>query len=1511
MPIRRPGSGLPREFDIDTIDGSPETARPTPHSPPVFIEWDITPLLLLPLRLEYRIVSKQETKNTVNDKSLRENLREIKDSAPLSEYEAERKKYLKGLKISPEKYETLETANVSLNKDEEIWFRWYPDESFSEKGIEPINSEEEELLNEFILAIQGEKWWNIEKEKVNNAWQHFANHVGGERAVYLLRSQEQEGNTTWESRIGRISALPERVALFSLNKDNIELLIEGKNIPPNKDNQRSEVSYTYDALEEGSWLANFNTAIELGMGVKIQDEDTRKKALTAEWIIAVGLYSGSATDEIETMFQDRIANGEFEFLTQDSPTNNSVDDISALQKAQQDLNVFLKKATCFERRKIPSSDTSSSLMQDALGISKPIFDKAINADNQDLEDARAMFRVIGPALLDGSVDGITPLEGIDEDKFIEALLSSLSARGILSPFRSGRNAYGIVTMTDIDKYQSHSSLDDDTSKVQNFVRDNCKIARVTLPESAAALVPVIKPEDEDAANNLEEILKTHRTSVRIDVATNVDGDTAPIGCPYIESIEPKPQHKASTYLRNLRTKTLSELVDPTEANPKWSLLYRLARQTLTRNFFSIIFPPKRSVGSLSGRNTINPSDTVKLKEAIKRMKSLSANNITDKTIKKAIESLPQATASNISRLIIKNNKFSDALRHLESISQSKNGHAKLEMLLLETVDLFQHRIDAWATGLAYERLRLERLEGKNALNAGYYGFISKLRHNTSSKQKNEYIQTPSLAQATSAAIMRSAYLRHKTQEDNAFEIDLRSSKALQALSLLDLLKKGLSLGEALGMQGERWLQDNEKSKLILSLRSDFPIKNTAIKEDQGKVATDIRRVFDGLSLINAKKIKSDFKKLKAKLEESLDALSDLIVAEAIHHRAMGAGDVANAWLQVLSGSPVPGEPIFLKTQRQGQASSHRVVMGLIPQAIEHTGLEYGSPRSIAEPAISRLAEQLLPEYDNAKITLTLMDKDTKSTLLKLDFYLKKNLYMYEIDLVIGGKSELYSRTKHAMVFQLISNPSLANGNKLSKLLDDKAIIKLELDSTHGAVVLKKASLLQKNIQSARSLEPSDLNAAALPENKLTESNEIALIKDSISELKSRIEEMQWRLKQVTNRLITGRIRLIKLIKSILSGIPHEEILDAIERNKAALEDQRRITATALWKASYWSEPSALQTFSIYEAIQHTDLLENRLLEVENQLLKKNKILAEAFSKELNFKTLSDAKSTQKFIISAMKKVLDGDALVILPSYSVNEHGEAITPLLNLTSQSSSGTGSEENKPTIEAANTLSYWGNQREKIKYIKYLTEQLEIFSEYQVDKRATNDDKDSTNNETKEQVSPRDIHHGIFLIEPEWISQDKKSGLVIDEWVSKRPSEVQTSGLAVNYNTPQAESPHALLLCIPPDITTNIRNAFTELEAASMVKESIAWMKIRAMSTSDKLFTSLLPNANQVSYKKTGNKHTPRIPKQQNLASVATITQPWFIKEGGFTIETSPLKVNLSENKINEKIGFSKSKE
>ena len=72
----------------------------------------------------------------------------------------------------------------------------------------------------------------------------------------------------------------------------------------------------------------------------------------------------------------------------------------------------------------------------------------------------------------------------------------------------------------------------------------------------------------------------------------------------------------------------------------------------------------------------------------------------------------------------------------------------------------------------------------------------------------------------------------------------QSRRVRGALALLDVLKKGLALEEALGLRGERWLHDNKLSRLTLDLRSHFPFVNETPPEsrtDSGEMYRRRRR----------------------------------------------------------------------------------------------------------------------------------------------------------------------------------------------------------------------------------------------------------------------------------------------------------------------------------------------------------------------------------------------------------------------------------------------------------------------------------------------------------------------------------------------------------------------------------------------------------------------------------------------------------------------------------------------
>ncbi|MEZ5911398.1 MAG: hypothetical protein R3D84_03510 [Paracoccaceae bacterium] len=111
-------------------------------------------------------------------------------------------------------------------------------------------------------------------------------------------------------------------------------------------------------------------------------------------------------------------------------------------------------------------------------------------------------------------------------------------------------------------------------------------------------------------------------------------------------------------------------------------------------------------------------------------------------------------------------------------------------------------------------------------------------------QSGGYLQAPTLPQATAAAVMRSAQLRHP---GGAFDIDLSASRVRLGLGLLDHLRRGHDLGVALGLLGEGHLRKAMAHTEIMSLRKLWPVRNPA-DPDAGEDMVPIAPVFDGLAL---------------------------------------------------------------------------------------------------------------------------------------------------------------------------------------------------------------------------------------------------------------------------------------------------------------------------------------------------------------------------------------------------------------------------------------------------------------------------------------------------------------------------------------------------------------------------------------------------------------------------------------------------------------------------------------
>ncbi|MCM8530926.1 MAG: hypothetical protein NE330_07185 [Lentisphaeraceae bacterium] len=1470
---------------------------------------EAAPLLLKPMRLEYRVFEGMRRITKLNDSIIK---RETKatDQILKKDTKANRSRYknVKAAQLASSLKKPISKSAYTFRKGKEIWFRWYMDNAFSENGIPTVTEEEKALVNQFFDKIGSKQWWDTEDENVSAAWQALATTVEPERALHLLRNNGKEVENSGDDRIGRITNLPSSVELFGMIGSKLVSLGRGRTIPKNGSNKRSEVSYFFESLEPGKWMVDFDQAVDLGMGIKITDQEKVDQALDASWIIAVGISNTKASEEMETLIKDQVANGNLEIVPQDTPTNNSPGSTPFLKDHGKESVKYLKNAAQKERGDIEkdTTESASELLAEALDIDESITNEISGAADTAFEDAKAMLKVIGPALLDDVLDGKTFIKDASENDIIDVMAEIISARGILPVLRAGKNAYGIATVTNSREFEPHSKATDKEKSILDIFRAYAVVGQAFGAVHADRVTPRILPSDEKASSKIETILKANRMSNRLDVAKVGSSRTEAVGCPYISGS--KDNTKPAAYLEKLRSTALPFLDDPTDSDNSWPLLYRLARVSLEKNTLGIMSKPKTKTFKTKTRtssartfSTLSRTNKSKLRSEFDLSKKFSSTSFA--TINPSVAT---GITSNIVSLLQKANRdFSDALLRLKQIANSDEGNAKLEALLLEVFDLFQHRIDAIATGLAYHRLKKNRENGQKGLSGGYYGFIGKLRETSVNEGNDGFILAPSVSQAASAAIMRSAYLRHN--ESGSFAINLRSERVRRGLAILDFLKKGISLSEALGLRGERWLHDNNQDKYIALLRFAFPLKNS--NEDK----ETSRRCFDGLMFLDefskpeAKlkplknrlknvlqfadafaKIKTDLKPLLDKLEDDLDSVSDIIMAEAVHQRALGDSAKANAWLQILSGGHVPGNPIFIKTQRHGQGSSHRLTIALDEKPVdESSGL-----REIAEPSIAGFAASVLGSLKNSIIEVSLKASEGKSKA-KLTFDLSKDLSMTPIDLVIGGKSEIELRLQH-QIYESLSSKAQSETITAGALLAGELKITINYKSSQKPVnqLLQKAEKIRKVIQNSRYLEPRDICASSLAELNLTEEKEFLLVKGSVRKLRERAQLLKNKLTFLRKKLATQKQSYIHRAEVFRKAVNTSRSPEVQSQRFSKMESERKQLVSLFWDLSFYAEPALVRPLSIADTLANIKGSENYMAKIESRLVKKEDHLDLALNSTKVISDLENAKSGMIELISGIQFCLDGEALPILPPFErINE----LKPVV----------GKAE---TVNAA--LAEWSQVRVGLKPAVDISSQISNFKAFTTTDRATIDPADEDTEEEfkdirSESEAPKSRHFGIFVGSSKAVKDSQTVvGLVVDDWSEQRPSETQMAGLAINYDTPQAEAPNCLLLCVPPNENQKL---WSNKDAAEMVHETIQLMKVRAISSDDKLTpAALYPNANQVSTKAVNSKPNNRIPIQKIL-----FTQlPWIMGNGSF-MEVNSTAVKTALEVLKQKNGFTKIKE
>lgn len=333
--------------------------------------------------------------------------------------------------------------------------------------------------------------------------------------------------------------------------------------------------------------------------------------------------------------------------------------------------------------------------------------------------------------------------------------------------------------------------------------------------------------------------------------------------------------------------------------------------------------------------------------------------------------------------------------------------AEVEELLRACLGLFGHRLDAWFTALAAERLEQVRAAPATVtgVQVGAWGVAEHIRRAPRAAVPGTpdlyvdpfnggHVHAPSAAQAATAAVLRSVHLAHAAAGDGtAFAVDLSSARVRTALEILDGVRSGQTLPALIGYRVERALAQARVPRLIAPLRAAAPLtahRLTPGNQPAGQVAASL--VVDGLRLLEdagydgrqAPQVATlqaahpglpalgpdELAALQRVLADAaglLDSLADLALAEGVHQAVQGNPVRTGAALSSMAGAALPTpDPEVVQTPRSGVGVTHRLVM-LLGEAAAGRPWPV-TPRAAAEPRLEGWARALLPTPSQIRLS---------------------------------------------------------------------------------------------------------------------------------------------------------------------------------------------------------------------------------------------------------------------------------------------------------------------------------------------------------------------------------------------------------------------------------------------------------------------------------------------------------------------------------------------------------------
>lgn len=737
----------------------------------------------------------------------------------------------------------------------------------------------------------------------------------------------------------------------------------------------------------------------------------------------------------------------------------------------------------------------------------------------------------------------------------------------------------------------------------------------------------------------------------------------------------------------------------------------------------------------------------------------------------------------------------------------------LEGLLKETLDLCSHRYDAWVTSLATKRLEVLRKQYPQGAYLGGYGWVEDLRSDSTPNKNHGFIHAPSLAHATTAALLRSGYISHDEHDRETFAVNLSSQRVRTALWLLDGVRQGQSLGALLGYRFERGLHENHLKDVGISLdhyipffRQIAPLTVDALASMTKEVisAQSATQVVDGLALLRnwqsrgrvipwekydsptipvpPDNHKKACQEELERLEDAVDAISDLVIAESVHHVAQGNPVRAGATLSAIAeGEAPPPELDVIRTPRSGIGITHRI-------AVVFDGLPKGpvwgpqTARARAEPFLNAWAAQLFGplaaksvcqvEYVN----LDPADKN-KTIVLGQKAITLDQLGLAPIDLLYlpesegdAQRSELEQRVIYLAQRSLPAGVSSAAEIKLTFNRDPS-------DDVMGfAEVLEVARAARRMITSARALNPRDL---AQPGQSIPAEaeNDPVLPGESAGAPLALSERAEAAIKAFE-----------KVCNSLMADLPKD---DTAPINSEVIRKK-------LMNLSEFGLPGAVPLAPMDDTVEVQNVLRSQAQSIVNEASKRLDrldTLTQDYEKLKRDERIPIV--IRDYHIARLHEVF-GQEFLVLPRFNP-------ASAANLRTTFAASKELQDNDPLASVT-----WFQRIARVREGAARLDAALMYAEaiggsklhFSVGQLPYDPKKDPKERWVALSGDIPGSRLSLVVHAPSHLNlTNPVAGLLIDEWVEVVPSKEEITGLTFHYNAPQSRAPQAILLAIAPN--------------------------------------------------------------------------------------------------------------